>query len=85
MSQSTSTTAKTTIPVPPLAPLDKAGASMRMLLYDTQLNLEKFSARVDKLTGGVEDARKELVTVQRMFEGDRDKIMGEMLDICKSC
>ncbi|KAH0836340.1 hypothetical protein J3R83DRAFT_7893 [Lanmaoa asiatica] len=33
--------------IPPIAPQDKTGTSMRMLIHDTQVNLEKFSTRLD--------------------------------------
>lgn len=39
----------------PLAPVDKTGTSVRLLLHDTQATLEKFSQRIDKLVKGVED------------------------------
>ena len=45
--------------MPPLAPTDKASASTRMLLHDTQAALETFSSRVDKLCGEVEASKRE--------------------------
>jgi hypothetical protein len=70
--------------VVPVAPIDKAGTSMRLLLHDTQANLEKFSERVDKLTGGVQETRREVDLVKRLWEGERDKSHAEIADLGQS-
>jgi hypothetical protein len=41
----------------PIAPVDKTGTSVRLLLHDNQATLEKFSEKVDKLLKGLEDSR----------------------------
>ena len=46
----------------PIAPIDKTGTSVRLLLHDTQATLEKFSARVDKLITEAEQARSKTLT-----------------------
>lgn len=67
----------------PIAPLDKSGTSMRILLHDTQANFEKFSNRVDKLTSSIDDAKNEIVLVQRLFEEDREKLSAEHVTLSK--
>lgn len=42
----------------PIAPADKTGTSVRLLLHDTQATMEKFSEKVDKLISGVQDAQE---------------------------
>ncbi|KAH7926406.1 hypothetical protein BV22DRAFT_356938 [Leucogyrophana mollusca] len=71
--------------IPPLAPLDKTGTSMRMLIHDTQANLEKFASRVDTLTTGVDAARKAVGDVHKLFESERERVLGEMADIANRC
>jgi hypothetical protein len=50
---------RTNEPIPaisvPIAPADKTGTSVRLLLHDTQATLEKFSQRIDKLVKGVDE------------------------------
>ncbi|KAJ6628909.1 hypothetical protein B0H10DRAFT_1868714 [Mycena sp. CBHHK59/15] len=70
-----------TIPLPPTAPLDKTGTSMRILLHDTQANFEKFSARVDALTTGMDDAKREIVTVKNLFQEEHDLLTTEVVDL----
>ena len=66
---------------PPIAPLDKTGTSMRILLHDTQSNFEKFSARVDKLYAGVAEAKEEIMMVKTLFQGEHEILNGEMVDL----
>ena len=65
----------------PIAPLDKAGTSMRILLHDTQANLEKFSERVDKLASGVSETKTEMVTMQKLFQEDHEQLVGQIVDL----
>jgi hypothetical protein len=65
----------------PIAPLDKVGTSMRLLLHDTQANLEKFSERVDTLVIGVGETKREMMTMQKMFQDDREKLVGHVVDL----
>lgn len=69
--------------IPPLAPLDRNATSMRVLLHDTQANFEKFSARVDILITGMEEAKREVQQVHTLFERDRDSLSGDIIDIGK--
>ncbi|PCH44062.1 hypothetical protein WOLCODRAFT_76746 [Wolfiporia cocos MD-104 SS10] len=69
----------------PIAPMDKAGTSLRVLLHDTQATLEKFSSRVDALTGGVDQSRREIMTVQKLFQQDREKMVDETVDLVNRC
>jgi hypothetical protein len=68
----------------PITPIDKAGTSMRLLLHDTQANLEKFSERVDKLTVGVEETKREVDLVRRLWEGEREKTQTEIVNLGES-
>ncbi|KAI0630842.1 hypothetical protein C8Q77DRAFT_1135502 [Trametes polyzona] len=63
---------------PPIAPLDKAGASTRILLHDTQAHLEKFMDRVVKLTSGVDETKRELLAVQKLYQDDHEHLMDRM-------
>ena len=66
---------------PPLVPFDKAGTSMRILLHDTQANFEKFSERADKLFGAVSETKRETITMQQLFQDDREKLVGQTVDL----
>ena len=44
-----------------MAPADRTGTSVRILLHDTQATIEKFSERVDKLVSEAEDSRQRLL------------------------
>ncbi|OCH91384.1 hypothetical protein OBBRIDRAFT_714994, partial [Obba rivulosa] len=72
-------------PVPPIAPVDKVGTSMRILLHDTQANLEKFSDRVDRMLCGVEEAKREVTNIHRTFQGEHEKLLEETLDLASRC
>ncbi|KAH8103827.1 hypothetical protein BXZ70DRAFT_665670 [Cristinia sonorae] len=72
-------------PMPPIAPVDKAGTSVRILLHDTQVQFEKFSERVVKLTDGVEVAKREVVTMQKLFEREHERILDEMVELANRC
>jgi len=67
--------------LPPLAPVDKTGISMRILLSDTQANFEKFGERVVKLSAGVEETKGKMDVIGRMWEDDREKLGGEMVEL----
>ncbi|KAF9244649.1 hypothetical protein BU15DRAFT_21343, partial [Melanogaster broomeanus] len=71
--------------IPPLAPLDKTGTSMRMLIHDTQANLEKFSARLDSLLQRVDDCRAQVLNANELLDNERDKVLSEILDIANRC
>jgi hypothetical protein len=45
---------------PSIVPVDKTGISTRLLLHDTQLQLEKFSKRTDTLHESIASSRQEL-------------------------
>ncbi|KAJ7751164.1 ATP-citrate synthase [Mycena olivaceomarginata] len=47
---------------------------MRILLHDTQANFETFSTRVDTLTSGIDDARREIVIVKDLFQGAQESL-----------
>jgi hypothetical protein len=69
--------------LPPIGPVDKAGTSVRVLLHDTQAVLEKFSGRVDKLCGEVENAKKEVATSHRIFQHGHEKLVADQVDLGK--
>lgn len=68
--------------LPPIpTPVEKAGTTLRLLLHDTQANLERFSDRVDRLIRDVGDAKTEICTVQKLFEHDHEKIIDETVSL----
>jgi len=69
------------IVLPPMTPLDKNAASMRILLHDTQANFEKFSARVDKLCHTVDESKQEISMVNKLFQREHETLTGEMVDL----
>ncbi|KIJ65116.1 hypothetical protein HYDPIDRAFT_88719 [Hydnomerulius pinastri MD-312] len=71
--------------IPPLAPLDKTGTSMRMLVHDTQANLEKFSSRLDGLLSRVDDCKNQVLNANKLLESERDRVLTEILDIASRC
>ncbi|CDO69324.1 hypothetical protein BN946_scf184746.g5 [Trametes cinnabarina] len=72
---STSTTGKE---APSVAPVDRAGASTRILLHDTQAHLEKFTERLSQLTLDFNDAKRELLAVQRLYQDDHEQLLDKM-------
>jgi hypothetical protein len=67
--------------VGPIAPVDKAGTSMRMLLHDTQAHLEKFASNVERLTNKVGEARNDTVEAKNLLQSGYDKLTGEMIEL----
>ena len=65
----------------PVAPIDRNGASMRILLLDASHNLEKFSARVDQLISGVDHAKAEMVSLHKLFRNEHEELSNGMLDL----
>jgi hypothetical protein len=65
----------------PIAPVDKTGTSMRLLLHDTQSTLEKFSEKIDNLIKGVEDTRSQALDNHQGWADDIERstkiIVGE--------
>ncbi|TBU30144.1 hypothetical protein BD311DRAFT_659796, partial [Dichomitus squalens] len=82
---SSSTASSGTAHAPPIAPLDKAGASTRILLHDTQAHLEKFIERVTQLASGVADAKRELVVVQKLYQEDHEQLIERMIGLANRC
>lgn len=66
---------------PPIAPLDKTGTSARMLLYDTQGTLEKFSVKTDKLFSSLEETKREINTVNVMFQREHETLRNDVVDL----
>ena len=58
---------------------------MRILLHDTQANLEKFSEHVDKLASGVSETKREMITMQKLFQEDHEKLVGQIVDLGELC
>ncbi|KAN0088906.1 hypothetical protein V8E55_005963, partial [Tylopilus felleus] len=58
---------------------------MRMLIHDTQVNLEKFSTRVDGLLQHVDDCRAQVVSANKLLDVERDKVLTEILEIAHRC
>ena len=62
-------------------PIDKSSTSIRILLHDTQANLEKFSDRLDNLLCGVGEAKREVIRVASGLEEEREKMLGETAEL----
>ncbi|KAJ7653470.1 hypothetical protein B0H17DRAFT_395341 [Mycena rosella] len=73
--------APSVVPLPPTAPLDRTGTSMRILLHDTQANFEKFSTKVDTLTSGINEAKREIVIVKDLFQRERESLTLDVVDL----
>ena|SRR6266576_535939 len=67
--------------LPLLTPLDKNATATRLLLHDTQANLEKFSGKVDKLLEGFSEAKSEVKLVKTLFERDREALVNDVIDL----
>ncbi|KAI0704108.1 hypothetical protein C8Q76DRAFT_631591 [Earliella scabrosa] len=70
---------------PAIAPLDKAGTSTRILLHDTQAHLERFTDRVTQLTAGLDDAKRELVGVQKLFQEEHEQLEERIIGLVNRC
>lgn len=66
---------------PPITPIDKSSTSIRILLHDTQANLEKFSDRLDGLLSGVGEAKREVIRVASGLEEEREKMLRETVEL----
>ncbi|KAF6753060.1 hypothetical protein DFP72DRAFT_849436 [Ephemerocybe angulata] len=77
----TSTTSTLGSFMPPNGPQDKTATTMRVLLHDTQMNLEKFSGNVEKLIHDVRQTEQELKTTTGLLEKEQDKLMGDIIDL----
>jgi hypothetical protein len=58
-----------------MAPADRTGTSVRILLHDTQATIEKFSERVDKLVSEAEDSRQRLLTRNEEVSGEMEQFV----------
>jgi hypothetical protein len=67
--------------IPPSGPQDKTAATMRVLLHDTQMNLERFSRNVERLIEDVRSTTQAVKQTGAMFEQEHDKLMGDILDL----
>jgi hypothetical protein len=65
----------------PLAPIDRTGTSMRMVLLDTQANLEKFGDHVSKLVSVVEETKGKIDLTSRLWEVERERLGEEMVNL----
>ncbi|KAI0676031.1 hypothetical protein C8Q78DRAFT_963466, partial [Trametes maxima] len=70
---------------PAISPFDKASASTRILLHDTQAHLEKFTERVTHLTTSLDDAKRELVLVQKLYQDDHERVVDRMIGLVNRC
>ncbi|KAG9309540.1 hypothetical protein JVU11DRAFT_10516 [Chiua virens] len=73
--------------IPPVAimPQDKTGTSMRMLIHDTQANLETFSTRLDGLLQRVDECRAQVVNASKLLDVERDRVLTEILAVSNRC
>lgn len=65
----------------PSHPIDKAGTSTRILLLDTQQNMEKFSERVEKAILKLEEARLDVQAMQKAAGDLREETVSVMSDL----
>ncbi|KAI0741728.1 hypothetical protein C8Q80DRAFT_1195826 [Daedaleopsis nitida] len=72
-------------PIPSIAPIDKAGASTRILLHDTQARLENFTDRVAQLVTGLDDAKRELSGVQTLYQDEHEQLVERMIALVNRC
>ncbi len=77
----TANPATSTIPLPPLAPLDKTNTSLRILLHDTQSHFETFADKVNVLTKGVDEAKREIGLTKTLFEKEHEVLSNEMFGL----
>lgn len=54
---------------------------MRILLHDTQNNLERFSDNVHTLTQGVEATKREINSVQKLFQHEHEAVIDKMVNL----
>lgn len=70
--------------LPPLAPQDKNATTMRVLLHDTQMNLERFSGHVENLLSNVKETSQDMRATSSLFEQEHDKLIGDIIDLGSS-
>ncbi|KAI0642442.1 hypothetical protein C8Q79DRAFT_985891 [Trametes meyenii] len=70
---------------PAISPFDKASASTRILLHDTQAHLERFTERVTHLTNSLDDAKRELVVVQKLYQDNHEQVVDRMIGLTNRC
>ncbi len=66
---------------PPIAPTDKTATSIRILLHDTRANLEDFSTRVHKLTDTIDETKREISGVQKLFQVGHEQVIEEVVSL----
>jgi hypothetical protein len=69
------------VQLPPIAPVDKMGTSVRILLHDTQRNFEKFSETIEGLTEGIRKTKEEIVNVKKMFEKEHECVSEDIFNL----
>ena len=72
---------RNSVNAPSITPIDKSSTSIRILLHDTQANLEKFSDRLDSLLCGVGEAKREVIRVASGLDEEKEKMLGEMTEL----
>ncbi|KAG7093509.1 hypothetical protein E1B28_007184 [Marasmius oreades] len=80
-----SPTPASTVPLPPLGPMDKTATSTRILLHDTQANLQQFAESVDKMTHGLNATKQEIYSVRTLFKEEHETLVGEMVNLVNRC
>ncbi|KAK0488662.1 hypothetical protein IW261DRAFT_1440863 [Armillaria novae-zelandiae] len=73
------------VPLPPVAPIDRTGTSLRILLHDTQAHIERFSEHVEKLTKGADEAKQELGLTKTLFQREHEELTNEMYNLVNRC
>ncbi|KAK1222137.1 hypothetical protein PQX77_015065 [Marasmius sp. AFHP31] len=78
-------TSTSDVPLPPLGPVDKNATSTRILLHDTQANLQQFSERIDKMTQSLNGTKQEISAVKVLFQEEHERLVGELVDLVNRC
>ncbi|KAI0782695.1 hypothetical protein C8Q75DRAFT_727322 [Abortiporus biennis] len=72
-------------PTTSIAPVDRNATSTRILLHDTQHNLEKFSEKIQKLTDTVDDAKRQIQSVEKLFQQEHESVVESVVSTVDRC
>ncbi|KAL4250467.1 hypothetical protein ABKN59_007000 [Abortiporus biennis] len=72
-------------PTTSIAPVDRNATSTRILLHDTQHSLEKFSEKIQKLTDTVDDAKRQIQSVEKLFQQEHESVVESVVSTVDRC
>ena len=67
--------------IPPIAPQDRNGTSMRIMMHDTQAMFEKYAARADNLVKEVGEVKRAMLASQKLSEDVHENTVSQMVDL----